>query len=100
MKNNVVPIDEQVSKLLEKSLQANAATLSHSGNSDVDITIHVDTKPIAFAMLYSLLATKQLSNEEFEKAVRRLDSLKSNYEKPRSMRNYSTPKLYEGRNGR
>ncbi|MGM7635196.1 hypothetical protein [Bacillus sp. Hm123] len=53
------------------------AKVGHSGNSDVDIHIdvEVDTKPVAYAMLCSLLATKQLTTEEFEEALERLQKL-------------------------
>ncbi|WHY79008.1 hypothetical protein QNH20_07710 [Neobacillus sp. WH10] len=52
-------------------------SIGQSGNSDVDIQIdvHVDTTAIAFAILCSLLATKQMNNVEFEEAVERLQSL-------------------------
>ncbi|WP_284037916.1 MULTISPECIES: hypothetical protein [Neobacillus] len=52
-------------------------SIEQSGNSDVDVhvDVHVDTTPIAFAILCSLLATKQMSNFEFEEAVDRLQSL-------------------------
>ncbi|RHW34154.1 hypothetical protein D1B31_19840 [Neobacillus notoginsengisoli] len=55
----------------------NLNSIGQSGNSDVDIQIdvHVDTTAIAFALLTSLLATKQMSSEEFEEAVKRLESL-------------------------
>lgn len=49
--------------------------VSQSGNSDVNINIdiQIDVKPIAFAYLYSLLASQQISNEDFEKAIKRLN---------------------------
>ncbi|MEH7114850.1 hypothetical protein V7124_21190 [Neobacillus niacini] len=55
----------------------NINTIGQSGNSDVDVQVEVfvDTTPIAFAILTSLLATKQLSVEEFNEAVRRLENL-------------------------
>lgn len=55
-------------------------SIERSGNSDVDIQIdvHVDTTPIAFAILCSLLATKQMNNLEFEEAVSRLQNLNFN----------------------
>ncbi|MEH7246028.1 hypothetical protein V7114_04445 [Neobacillus niacini] len=55
----------------------NINTIGQSGNSDVDVQVEVfvDTTPIAFAILTSLLATKQLSVEEFNEAVRRLEDL-------------------------
>ncbi|MBR7796185.1 hypothetical protein GT022_08995 [Agaribacter marinus] len=72
----------------------NKSVVKHSGNSDVDVNVHVDTKPIAYAMLCTLLASKQISNEEFEEAVSRLDKL-TNREK-RKMKNvddFIRPKL-------
>ncbi|XQY91006.1 hypothetical protein ACNRWW_15960 [Metabacillus sp. HB246100] len=53
------------------------STIEKSGNSDIDIyiTIDLDVKPVAFAMLYSLLASKQLSTEQFEDAMKRLHEL-------------------------
>ncbi|AWG44270.1 hypothetical protein BEH_25115 (plasmid) [Priestia filamentosa] len=66
MKNNS-PIDNLL----------NQSQINRSGNSDVDVTVEVeiDTTPIAFAMLYSLLTSKQMSTEEFELAIQRLKSL-------------------------
>ncbi|KGX93715.1 hypothetical protein N781_00465 [Pontibacillus halophilus JSM 076056 = DSM 19796] len=48
-----------------------------SGNSQVDlhISIDIDVKPIAFAMLYSLLAMKEVTAEEFEEAIKRMQEL-------------------------
>lgn len=66
-------------------LDSNSATIGHSGNSDVDVqvTIEVDTRPIAYALLCSMLATKQLSQSEFETAVKKMEELtgkkESNY---------------------
>ena len=55
----------------------NINTIGQSGNSDVDVQVDVfvDTTPIAFAILTSLLATKQMSEEEFDEALRRLQKL-------------------------
>ncbi|MGZ9869456.1 hypothetical protein [Priestia endophytica] len=54
----------------------NKNSIDNTGNSDVDVTVDVeiDTMPIAFAMLYSLFASKQISSEEFELAIQRLKS--------------------------
>lgn len=51
--------------------------INNSGNSEVDvhITIDIDVKPVAFAMLYSLLASKQLTEHQFEDALKRLQEL-------------------------
>ena len=55
----------------------NINTIGKSGNSDVDVQVDVfvDTTPIAFAILTSLFATKQMTVEEFDEAVRRLENL-------------------------
>ncbi|GLO64499.1 MULTISPECIES: hypothetical protein [Oceanobacillus] len=71
--------------------QAIESTIRESGNSDVDISILVDTKPIAYAMLCSLLATKQLTRREFEKAVRELEELTHNFNR----NDVSNVRLYE-----
>jgi hypothetical protein len=49
--------------------------ISGSGNSNVDvhIQIDVDVKPIAFALLYSLFASNQLTETQFEHALKRLE---------------------------
>lgn len=46
--------------------------VSHSGNSNVTINITIDLLPLAFAQLYSLYATKQISSDEFELALSKL----------------------------
>ncbi|MCY7985976.1 hypothetical protein MOB89_21755, partial [Bacillus inaquosorum] len=46
-----------------------------SGNSEVHIDIHIDTMPIAFAILCSALAAKQMSKEEFDMAYTRLQEM-------------------------
>jgi hypothetical protein len=60
-------------------INSNQSQVTHSGNSNVNIhiNIQVDVKPIALAILYSLLAKKQLSNEELESALRKLEEHKS-----------------------
>ncbi|MBT2618650.1 hypothetical protein [Bacillus sp. ISL-78] len=59
----------------EKSGDLTQAQITQSGNSDVNvhIKINVDVKPIAFAVLYSLLAKEQLTKDEFELALKKLD---------------------------
>lgn len=59
------------------NLHSNELHVDRSGNSDVDvdvnINIQVDTTPIAYAMLYSLLAQRQLSKSEFMDALKLMD---------------------------
>ena len=54
----------------------NSSVITNSGNSDIDIKIHIDLSSIALAILYSLFASKQLSSEELETALRKLEVLK------------------------
>jgi len=56
------------------------AKVTHSGNSNVDVytNVQIDVMPLAFAILYSLLSMKILSNEEFELAIRRLEEYSIN----------------------
>ncbi|WP_152657782.1 hypothetical protein [Oceanobacillus sp. CFH 90083] len=49
--------------------------VSHSGNSDVDVKVIVDTTPIAYAMLCTLLSTKQITNSEFKRSIKQLEDL-------------------------
>ncbi|PLT31395.1 hypothetical protein [Peribacillus deserti] len=51
--------------------------VSHSGNSDVDVNLNVqvDTTAIAYALLCSMLATKQMTEKEFDIAVKKLEGL-------------------------
>ena len=51
--------------------------IGHSGNSDVDLVVNVDidTKAIAYGMLCSLYAKGDLTDQELEQAVRKLDNL-------------------------
>ncbi len=75
---------------------ASSTEIGQSGNSDVDlkIDVHVDTIAIGYAILCSLLATKQMDNEEFKLAVRKLEELtrKSYYGKDTN--NLSNVKLF------
>ncbi|MEJ8767431.1 MULTISPECIES: hypothetical protein [unclassified Oceanobacillus] len=75
------------------------STIDYSGNSDVDIEVNVDTTPIAYAMLCTLLATKQISDFEFKKAVHRLEDLIKKGINPtiRDMNDLSQVKLYKKR---
>lgn len=67
------------------NLDSNQASIGHSGNSDVDVhvNIDVDTRPIAYALLCSLLATKQLTQSEFETAVMKMEELTGGNSKTR-----------------
>lgn len=73
------------------------STIEHSGNSDVDVKVIVDTTPIAYAMLCSFLAAKQISPSEFKDSVRELESLIRDGQKPyiRDINDLSQVKLYK-----
>ena len=62
-----------------KSKNDNQAKIGHSGNSNVDVNVNVeiDTTAIAYAILCSSLAKKELTNEEFEFALKKLENLMS-----------------------
>lgn len=53
----------------------NTSEVSYSGNSDVDVKVIIDTTPIAYAMLCTLLSTNQITNDEFKNSVQQLDEL-------------------------
>lgn len=74
------------------------STVGHSGNSDVDVEVTVDTAPIAYAMLCTLLASKQISSDDFKTSVRRLEGLTRNGRKPsiKELNDVSQVKLYNG----
>jgi hypothetical protein len=57
------------------------ATLNQSGNSDVDVnvTVEVDTMPIALAILCQAYIKKELNNEQLESAVNKLTELTDRY---------------------
>jgi hypothetical protein len=61
-------------------------SIGHSGNSDVDlkVDVNIDTTPIGFAILCSLLATGQMNNEQFQISVQKLEELTN-----RKMSNFS-----------
>lgn len=78
-----------------EDIPAIESTVKESGNSDVDISIIVDTMPIAYAMLCSLLATNQLTKREFEAAVRELEELTAKPNHNRNGNDVSNVRLYE-----
>ncbi|SFA82849.1 hypothetical protein SAMN04488072_102159 [Lentibacillus halodurans] len=73
--NELYSFDGNKEGMVKKSVES---IIKDSGNSDVDISILIDTTPMAYAMLCSLLSTNQLTRHEFEKAVRKLEDLTRN----------------------
>ena len=76
---------------IKQDLIDNQAKISHSGNAnvDVDVNLIIDTKSIAYALLCSSLAKKELTNDQFEFALNKLAELTS--ENKRSHINKETP---------
>ncbi|CDQ39923.1 MULTISPECIES: hypothetical protein [Virgibacillus] len=79
--NNLFPIRPNENGHSDNQI-SNKSTVRHSGNSDVDVNVIVDTTPMAYAMLCSMLASKQISDREFDDAVKKLDDLISKRKKP------------------
>jgi hypothetical protein len=52
-------------------------SIGESGNSDVDVNVvvEVDTMPIAFAILIAEWSSRQLSDKDFGRALRKLEEL-------------------------
>jgi len=74
-------------------LNENKSIIRESGNSDVDVSVDIDTTPIAFAMLCSLVASNQMSEKEFKAAVRDLEAFKNKQFKNPLQRNNNTKKV-------
>lgn len=49
--------------------------IDKSGNSDVDLVVNIETKPIAYSILCGLYAKGEINEIELEKAIQKLDSL-------------------------
>ncbi|WP_084544083.1 hypothetical protein [Paenisporosarcina indica] len=69
-------IKSQANSLIN-DVDFNKSSIGKSGNSDVDVNVNVivDTTSIAFAYLCSMLATKKMTNDEFDIAVRKLEEM-------------------------
>lgn len=78
---------------------AHSTEIGQSGNSDVDlkIDVHVDTIAIGYAILCSLLATKQMDNDEFKMAVRKLEELTRKTYYGRDTNNLSNVRLFNNK---
>jgi hypothetical protein len=66
-------------KSITDSMIDNQAKINHSGNSNVNVNVNVqiDTKAIAYALLCSSLAKKDLTIDEFQFALNKLEELTS-----------------------
>jgi hypothetical protein len=74
-----------------QDINENQAKINQSGNSNVNVnvTVEVDTKAIAYALLCSSLAKKEMTNEEFEFALQKLEQLTKNDQKDKNNKNDS-----------
>ncbi|MCR6596183.1 hypothetical protein NFC80_06010 [Bacillus halotolerans] len=72
MNENIIPINRHAAEMPK-----NGSVIENSGNSEVHIDIHIDTMPIAFAILCSALAAKQMTKEEFDTAYTQLLKMKN-----------------------
>jgi hypothetical protein len=63
--------------------------IGESGNSDVDVNVvvEVDTMPIAFAILIAQWSSKQLSDKDFGRAIRKLEELTEQHTNKRNRDN-------------
>lgn len=64
----------------------NQANIGNSGNSNVDVNVNIeiDTAAIAYAILCSSLARKELTKDEFDFALKKLEELMSVKQKNKS----------------
>ncbi|MBU8709855.1 hypothetical protein [Bacillus subtilis] len=67
MNENIIPLNRHT-----QEIPTTESVIKNSGNSEVYIDIHIDTMPIAFAILCSALAAKQMTKEEFDMAYTQL----------------------------
>lgn len=56
------------------------SAIHHSGNSDVDVNVLVETKSLAYMFACSLLATGRVDEEQFEDMINRYHKLMENAE--------------------
>ncbi|MGM7719617.1 hypothetical protein [Metabacillus sp. Hm71] len=71
--NKVENLVEQKFKNLKHN--DNKSSIDASGNSNVDISIDIDTKAIAYAILCSLYATDKLNESQFQKALEKFETV-------------------------
>jgi uncharacterized protein YegL len=83
----------------EKIETLSKTVVGNSGNSDVDLTVHIeiDTKSIAYGMLCSLYAKGEISDFELEKGLRKLEDLidRDKRNKKHHSNNDTRPKLFQ-----
>lgn len=61
---------------MERRIENRLKTLiDKSGNSDVDLVVNIETKAIAYSILCSSYARGDITEEELDRAIQKLDSL-------------------------
>ncbi|MEH7239236.1 hypothetical protein [Bacillus sp. JJ1562] len=75
-------------RIKDSNITDTDAVVNKSGNSDVDVnvSIDIDTMPIALAILVQSLVKKEISDEEFEIATKKLFNLSESYREERKKR--------------
>ncbi|WP_316569419.1 hypothetical protein [Neobacillus sp. YIM B06451] len=97
-RQNVEVSEDQIQKIITKSQDKNenSSKIGHSGNSNVDVNVNIqiDTKAIAYALLCSSLARKEMTNEEFSFAIKKLEELmhKDQKKEPENRRRHLGPR--------
>ncbi|MDO3660544.1 hypothetical protein [Bacillus sp. C28GYM-DRY-1] len=90
MNENIIPINRHT-----QEMPNNGSMVENSGNSEVHIDIHIDTMPIAFAILCSALAAKQMSKEEFDTAYTRLQEMNREHNSKTSLKQIINQEIEE-----
>lgn len=86
---------------MERSAENKVSSLiGNSGNSEVDLTVNIDidTKAIAYGIMCSFYAKGDLSEQELEKAIQKLNTLIEQESKKKKGTNYyqdSKPKIFD-----
>nr|WP_309101281.1 hypothetical protein [Fredinandcohnia onubensis] len=75
-------------RIKDSNITDTEAVVNKSGNSDVDVNVSVDidTMPIALAILVQSLVKKEITDEEFEIATKKLFNLTENYHEKKKER--------------
>jgi hypothetical protein len=96
---NWVKADKEASKTEVKSAES-MSTINQSGNSDVDVnvSVEVDTMPIALAILCQAYIKKELTNQQLESAVDKLLDLTDRYRDKKRGKSSSSDVLYLNNN--
>lgn len=68
------------------------STIHSSGNSDVDVNVHIDTASVAYMYACSLYATKQINRHQFENMIKTYHDLMDQHRRdPNVIQHVRTP---------